>query len=285
MEKSIIFLHLPKTAGQSVHRYLTKVFGTENICPVRVNNQFREYSHKQIIKYKIFSGHLDWKSLEFVNKPVFTFTILRDPLERIVSFYLYMKNKAMRLDEEEIRLSENTGLFLASNSIPDEYFSSSKYDIRRFIDNHYDNFYSYYFATMSYTGRLKLLQKLSEEFNSQNEINCEIVNIARRNIFKLDKIYSINNWQEKLSEDLYEFTGNETALKYKKIRIYANKGEKSSITNRLEKIKSLGGTQKTFDKLYKFTELDYKLLSSLEGIDIATLKSKQIVKELSKCCS
>ena len=39
MTARIIFLHLPKTAGQSVHAALVDGFGEAAICPARVNEQ------------------------------------------------------------------------------------------------------------------------------------------------------------------------------------------------------------------------------------------------------
>jgi hypothetical protein len=72
---NIVFLHIPKTAGQSVHHYLISNFDEKSIFPARVNEQAIKYTVEEIKKYKIFSGHFDISLLDVVNQPKFVFTI------------------------------------------------------------------------------------------------------------------------------------------------------------------------------------------------------------------
>ena len=84
----VIFLHIPKTAGQSVHAALVNAFGNEAVCPARVNDQLRRMSITEINRYQVFSGHFDWSLLDCIKGPKYVFTILREPIDRILSFYL-----------------------------------------------------------------------------------------------------------------------------------------------------------------------------------------------------
>ena len=93
---NVIFLHIPKTAGQSVHSFLVHLFGQGAIAPARVNEQLIQLSIPQIRKYSVFSGHMDWAMLDCVERPRFVFTILREPTDRILSFYYYLRSEAKR---------------------------------------------------------------------------------------------------------------------------------------------------------------------------------------------
>ena len=93
---NIIFLHIPKTAGQSIHHELQRLY-SDKIAPVRINSDLDKYSNNELEKFNVFSGHLDWNRLKFLPNP-FTFTILRDPIERICSFYIYLEEKAKRIE-------------------------------------------------------------------------------------------------------------------------------------------------------------------------------------------
>jgi hypothetical protein len=83
---SVIFLHIPKTAGQSVHGFLHAQFQPEEFCPARENFQLLPIPIERLQKYRLFSGHLDWSLLDAVPEPRFVFTVLRRPIERILSF-------------------------------------------------------------------------------------------------------------------------------------------------------------------------------------------------------
>src|ERR1044071_10007863 len=90
----VIFLHIPKTAGQSVHESLRRLFAPEEICPARENFQLLPISIQELRRYRLFSGHLDWCLLDVVPQPRFTFTVLRRPIERIISFYFFLRGRA-----------------------------------------------------------------------------------------------------------------------------------------------------------------------------------------------
>jgi len=100
----IVFLHIPKTAGQSVHNALAEHVGAEHVSPVRVHTQSTGDHGQFPAGYSLYSGHLDWVELEKVPEPRFVFSILRDPKERIASFYFYLRKEAQRLSREDLDL-------------------------------------------------------------------------------------------------------------------------------------------------------------------------------------
>ena len=179
---NIIFLHIPKTAGQSIHHELQRLY-SDKIAPVRINSDLDKYSNNELEKFNVFSGHLDWNRLKFLPNP-FTFTILRDPIERICSFYIYLEEKAKRTSKENLALPQNTGLKLISTLSIDEYFCKQDLPQRKFIDNHFNNFYSYFFASGQYN---------TPEQYKKIIPNSLIVDIANKNLSKISLTGNINN--------------------------------------------------------------------------------------------
>lgn len=100
--KRLVFLHIPKTAGQTVHFEFERVFGKSAISPIRVHTQSPETSFKEAANYQVFSGHIDWHDIETVPSPKVTMSVLRDPRERIASFFLYLREKGSKLSPEEL---------------------------------------------------------------------------------------------------------------------------------------------------------------------------------------
>src|SRR5947208_16662837 len=166
---NLVFLHIPKTAGQSVHEFLKKIVGPGAVAPARVNDQLYGLSVPELRRYRVVSGHLDWALLDCVREPKFVFTILRNPVDRILSFYFFLRAEAKNLSEEQLRLPENEGKQAVLHLSCDDYFTGGKPHLRTFLDNHYDNFYMYYFAGRTYDARQRLLARKSSDASFTTE--------------------------------------------------------------------------------------------------------------------
>lgn len=90
--KPIVFLHLPKTAGQTIHHALGTICGEEKIAPFRLQSQVSGPTSFPR-GYVLHSGHLHWDGLEAILPQPFSFSVIRDPRERFASFYFYMRKK------------------------------------------------------------------------------------------------------------------------------------------------------------------------------------------------
>ena len=256
MTKSVIFLHIPKTAGQSVHAHLALFFEPSEICPARENFQLLPISVSQLRRYRLFSGHLDFSLLDAVPSPRFVFTILRQPIERLLSFYFFLRSKAQTLSAEQLRHPQHRGLHAALTLSPDDYFCGGPGHLRQFIDNHYDNFYTYYFAGRTFDARQKLNDVMAREY--KEEKYDALLQLAIDNLETLDRVYTIDNI-EKLEADLIsELGAPKASVSLVSRRVNVGEGD---FVSRLRKLRELGATKNTFLRLQEMTALDDKIWS------------------------
>src|SRR5215472_13748333 len=85
----IYFLHIPKTAGASMHRAIDAAFPPELICRHWLWDQLVTMPADRLRSYRVFRGHFHGDLERFLERPLRIFTLLRDPIERTVSSYYY----------------------------------------------------------------------------------------------------------------------------------------------------------------------------------------------------
>lgn len=248
--KRVVFLHIPKTAGQSVHQFLLDSLGQQRMCPARVQEQIKQLSVPKLHTYSVYSGHFDWDFFDFLQaEDVFFFTVLRQPLDRILSFYFFLRNQAQALSAEQLQSPSHTGMRAALTLSPDEYFADPDLPIRAFIDDHYDNFYSYYFAGRNYQAH--------SHFRAQQVTKNEMFERAQKNIKKLSAIYTLNNWKQ-LQQDLLLNTVTMVNKNY-----FINKGDGLSVSARLEALHKIGSADLAIKKIIDFCQFDNLLYEQL----------------------
>lgn len=89
--KHVVFVHIPKTGGTSLHEVLKGLFRADEIHPERLN-RFSEYDPSTYENYRLFSAHMDARTLPSIPDPKYTLTVLREPKERILSLYYFWKS-------------------------------------------------------------------------------------------------------------------------------------------------------------------------------------------------
>jgi hypothetical protein len=248
-KKTVVFLHIPKTAGQTIHSELERKIGTQNISPVRVHTQVNNGADQYPRGYKAYSGHLDWDCLSVVPKDKFVFTVLRDPLERLASFYLYLREKSEYMNKDNLKLPQNKGLQMIRECSADEYFLHEDPGWQGFIKNHYYNPYCSYLITRKMNG-YNLIKGL---------FDIDLVDAAIQNIKEMSKIYSTKNLSD-LEDDLMNYCGLKVSLKNKKINI----GPKLDKKDRWSQLTNLFENKTTAPKLIKYVEADQKLMKRLK---------------------
>lgn len=85
----VIFDHLPKTAGTSVNRWLIEALGDGNVSDI-VTGLHRSALHRYGGQYCLITGHLDFINAEGLDPRWQYTTILRDPIDRALSWLYYV---------------------------------------------------------------------------------------------------------------------------------------------------------------------------------------------------
>lgn len=261
--RTIKFLHLPKTAGTSVRHFLARFFRPAEICPAGFRHEFQALSDHQLAAYCMFAGHFDWKDLDRVKGPSFTFTVLREPRERVLSYYFFMRAQAVRMARETpIEVNEVARAALALS--PDDFFcTGGPSSVRRNIDNQLDNHYAHYFARRS--------ARLRYRSHANWLPDSELLAMARYNLDRLDGVFWTGHLTPLKWAVITRFGGRkigvwQTVLNclYPLQDIRRNQLS-GTVATRLADLAALGATRRTFDRIEEMTRLDSLLWAERFG--------------------
>lgn len=87
----LVFLHIPKTGGTTLHELLAAAVGADRVSVERHNGLWRR-SGAELAAARLFSGHYDRRCLSVVpGRRVRVVTLLRDPSRRLLSVYRFLR--------------------------------------------------------------------------------------------------------------------------------------------------------------------------------------------------
>ena len=87
----LIFIHIPRSGGTTLHRALTDAVGLNRVCRARHNTLWL-CSGADLASARLFSGHYDRNCVAFVpGREVKVVTMLREPRRRLLSLYDYLR--------------------------------------------------------------------------------------------------------------------------------------------------------------------------------------------------
>ncbi|NBB78933.1 MAG: sulfotransferase family 2 domain-containing protein, partial [Verrucomicrobia bacterium] len=106
--RRILFDHIPKCAGQSLNAYLRrhfpgrKIFHMPGSAPAASVAQFRQLPESQRHAFALISGHLAGYLFDEVHPDSCKITVLREPVDRIVSHYYFVKRTQSHYLHEKV---------------------------------------------------------------------------------------------------------------------------------------------------------------------------------------
>lgn len=222
LEARLYFIHVPKTGGTTLRYLLEMQVGMDEIYPYRNEKDARESIHHELI-----SGHLpSWlcAQLDPDFEKSFKVTILRDPIERYLSFLRAKKRKNNRhptlesvmeerfsphspyklglrkdamcrffagqphLEGEELLKSAIKGLEKFDCVLFFDHFSADVIDLFRCFDIHFDE---EDIPKMNATKKEEVSPELLEEIRKENLWDLELYRYAKENIRKKEASYDL----------------------------------------------------------------------------------------------
>lgn len=244
----IVFLHIPKTAGQTIHAELSRVVGKEAVSPVRVHTEAGPGAAQLPPGYRLYSGHIDWEAIDTLPAPRFVFTVLRDPLERIASFYFFVRRSAEGLTATELAKPARKGMRKALQEGPDSYFFDGPPGWQRFINDHYNSCYCAYLVTRRLRGYSRVAAW------PRRDLVARAVDAARG----LDGVYTVDRL-DALENDLKTRLGIEVNLTGR----FVNADPEAQEVSQWSRLEALLERDESRDRLRRFARADQMLMFRL----------------------
>lgn len=126
----IVFTHIQKTAGNSIIAFLRRCLTAPQVArihelEVASREAIKEAIENKFGKYDVLAGHIPFSRRidQLLDRPSANISIMREPVDRVVSLYFYLKANAGWLDQ---------GKFIVENKLGLKEFASSE----AYFDNH-----------------------------------------------------------------------------------------------------------------------------------------------------
>jgi hypothetical protein len=90
----LIFLHLPKTAGSTLAYILERQYGSGGVLALYdsfFGEELVTVPQSQLERTKVITGHFYFGAHTFISKPSTYITFLREPVDRVISHYYYVR--------------------------------------------------------------------------------------------------------------------------------------------------------------------------------------------------
>ncbi len=90
----LIFLHLPKTAGSTLARVIERQYPAAAVLSLydsATGEELRCVPEDRMRRVRVVMGHFYFGAHRFASRPARYVTVLRDPIERVISHYYYVR--------------------------------------------------------------------------------------------------------------------------------------------------------------------------------------------------
>ncbi len=113
LSRQIVFLHIAKTAGTSIVHFFRKHLQSDSLCS---HGDFlhmppgREQRQELLKSYRFVSGHFGYDEVAALLPGAYSFTFLRDPVDRVLSLYQFCMHPDMQRQFPVARAARDLGL-------------------------------------------------------------------------------------------------------------------------------------------------------------------------------
>lgn len=130
LQQPVLFLHIAKTAGTSIVHYFRQRLPAQSICS---HGDFLQYPagrmqfQDKLLEHQFISGHFGYRHVAGLLPDCYSFTFLRDPVDRVLSFYNFCQHADMQQRFPVARAARELGL--------DGFVSSTLPEVSEILDN------------------------------------------------------------------------------------------------------------------------------------------------------
>lgn len=94
----VVFYHIPKSAGTTLNRILRKNYPPDSFVECGINTQefmadLKTWPPDRLAQIRLLQGHFPFGIHEILPGRARTFTILRDPVDRVISYYYHARRE------------------------------------------------------------------------------------------------------------------------------------------------------------------------------------------------
>jgi len=96
--EAIIFLHLPKSAGTTLNRLIEceypvlQIYSVDPVLFRWSSTHLWQLPQRRLKRFRVFKGHMPFGLHEILPQPATYITVMREPVERVISAYYFMSN-------------------------------------------------------------------------------------------------------------------------------------------------------------------------------------------------
>jgi hypothetical protein len=101
--KNLVFIHIPKTAGMSLHHEIEKHFGrgvSARFGDEEARARFHKMSSDELRKFSYIAGHISLQEVMGKKIDYPAISVLRDPVERLMSLWQYHRKSTLSAHDD-----------------------------------------------------------------------------------------------------------------------------------------------------------------------------------------
>ena len=103
--RPVVFLHIPKTAGSTLYRIIESHYRWETIYTLWQTgtlDEFQQLSPAALAKIEMLRGHFAFGLQQQLPETAVYFTILREPVDRVISYYHFIRRSPKHYCYEQV---------------------------------------------------------------------------------------------------------------------------------------------------------------------------------------